>query len=128
MRDGAIEFLKYLKENGYKTALATSNSRELVDVCFKANGLSDYIPVVVTANEVEHGKPAPDVYLKAASILNSIPKNCLVFEDVLAGINGGKAAGMSVCCIDDKHSKEDYELKKDAADFYIKNYLDLDEI
>jgi len=128
MRDGAIDFLKYLKKQGYKTALATSNSRELVDVCFEANGLNDLIPVVVTANEVEHGKPAPDVYLKACDMLSSHPSKCLVFEDVLAGIQGGKAAGMSVCCIDDIHSKADYDEKVKLADFYIKNYLDLDVI
>jgi HAD superfamily hydrolase (TIGR01509 family) len=128
MRDGAIDFLKYLKDHGYKTALATSNSRELVDVCFEANGLNELIPVVVTANEVEHGKPAPDVYLKACDLLSSNPSKCLVFEDVLAGIQGGKAAGMSVCCIDDIHSRADYEAKRDLADFYINNYLDLDVI
>jgi 16S rRNA pseudouridine516 synthase len=86
------------------------------------------IPVVVTANEVEHGKPAPDVYLKACDLLSSNPSKCLVFEDVLAGIQGGKAAGMSVCCIDDIHSRADYEAKRDLADFYINNYLDLDVI
>jgi HAD superfamily hydrolase (TIGR01509 family) len=128
LRDGAMEFLRFLKKNGYKTALATSNSRELVEACFKKHGLNEYIPVIVASGEVEHGKPAPDVFLKAASLLNSDPKDCIVFEDVIQGIIAGKSAGMKVCCVDDIYSKDDYEEKKKLADYYIKNYYDLDVV
>lgn len=128
LRDGAMDFLKYLKKNGYKTALATSNSRELVEACFESHGLNDYISVIVASGEVPHGKPAPDVFLKAASLLDSDPKDCIVFEDVLQGIQAGKSAGMKVCCVDDKYSKDDYEAKKELADYYINTYYDLDVV
>lgn len=51
------------------------------------------------------GKPAPDVYLKAAESLQTSPENCLVFEDVPMGILAGKNAGMKVCAVEDEFSK-----------------------
>lgn len=115
-------FLEYCKEHQIRLGIATSNSRELVKVVSDALGLSDYIDVVVTGCDVAHGKPAPDVYLEAARQLQIPPEQCLVFEDVPAGIMAGKNAGMTVCGVEDEFSKDLTKKKRQLADYYISDY------
>lgn len=124
-KPGAIEFVKELKKKGIKTAVASSNSRLLIETVLKANGIYDCIDTIVTSHEVAQGKPAPDVYLKAAENIGVEPKDCLVFEDVLAGILAGKAAGASVIAIWDEYSQFDWKEKKETADYYIEDYYEL---
>ena len=69
-----------------------------------------------------YGKPAPDIYLKVAGDLSVSPAQCLVFEDVPAGILAGKRAGMTVCAIDDEFSREMEEEKRQLADYFIYDY------
>jgi HAD superfamily hydrolase (TIGR01509 family) len=128
MKPGAITLLKFLKNNGLKLGLATSNSRKLVEACFEHYSLYDYIDVVVTADEVAHGKPEPDVYLKACELLNSKPDKSLVFEDVLQGVMAGKNAGMKVCCIMDPSSNDTVEKNRELSDYYINSFYDIEEV
>ena len=128
MKPGAISLLKFLKSKNVKLGLATSNSRRLVEACFEHHSLYDYIEVVVTADEVSHGKPEPDVYLKACELLNSNPEESLVFEDILQGIMAGKNAGMSVCCIKDDSSKYTVDKNKELSDYYINSFYDIEEV
>lgn len=125
LKDGAMEFLDYCRENGIKLGIATSNSRELVNNIIEVHGLSDYFSGVVTGCEVEKGKPAPDVYLEAARRCRTDPASCLVFEDIVPGILAGKAAGMKVCAIEDAYSMEQKSEKEKLADYYIKNYYEI---
>lgn len=126
LKPGAKSLLSFLKAEGFVTGLATSNSRRLVEASFALNGLDDYIDVVVSANEVENGKPAPDVYLKCAEKLAVAPERCLVFEDLPDGITAGKAAGMAVCTIDDAFTEDEWEEKKGMADFAIRTFDEFD--
>lgn len=128
LKEGVIELLSYLQKNNIKMCLASANSRELVDVCFKKYNLDKYIKTIVTSNDVKKGKPSPDIYLKAAKDSNSSPNDCLVFEDVLQGLEGAKNANMTVYCIDDNHSKDDILKKQKVADRYLYSYYDLEEI
>ena len=82
----------------------------------------DYIQEIVTSCEVKQGKPAPDVYLEAASRLGAQPERCLVFEDVPMGILAGKNAGMRVCAVEDEFSAAQREEKQKLADYYITDY------
>ena len=121
-KPGAEEFLKYCREHKISVGIATSNSRELVDAVALSLHFEDYIQEIVTACEVKQGKPAPDVYLEAASRLGVQPEQCLVFEDVPMGILAGKHAGMRVCAVEDEFSKEQREEKQKLADYYITDY------
>lgn len=121
-KPGALEFLKYCKQQQIKMGIASSNSRELVEAVVYALGMEGYIQEVVTSCEVFAGKPAPDVYLEAAKRLGVCPKECLVFEDVIAGIKAGKNAGMTVCAVEDDFSMDCMEEKKRLADYYITHY------
>ena len=80
---------------------------------------------MATACEVEKGKPEPDIYLGVARRLQVAPEDCLVFEDVPAGILAGKRAGMTVLAVEDDFSRELSGEKKALADGYICDYSEL---
>lgn len=122
LKPGAGDFLKYITERGLKAGIATSNGRQMVDAVIDSLNIGQYFQVVATSCEVTYGKPAPDIYLKVAGELSVSPDQCLVFEDVPAGILAGKRAGMTVCAIDDEFSREMEEEKRQLADYFIYDY------
>ncbi len=128
LKPGAREFLDYCRSQGIKLGIATSNSREIVDMVMEARGVADYFSCIITACEAKKGKPAPDVYLLTAQQLSVDPKNCLVFEDIVFGIQAGKAAGMEVCAVDDAYSAYQEAEKRSLADYYIKDFREIQEI
>ena len=75
-------------------ALASGGTRDVVSSTLSKTGLAPLFRVVVTADDVEHGKPAPDMFLLAARLMGVDPKRCLVFEDGEPGIQAAEAAGM----------------------------------
>ena len=125
LKEGAREFLEALKAKGYKMGIATSNSRELAMCCLEALGIEKYFDSVVTACDVGAGKPAPDIYLKSAKNCGVEPCECIVFEDILQGIEAGHNAGMKVCTVYDDYSADDDVLKREKADYYINNYNEI---
>lgn len=127
LKPGARELLSYCKNHGIRLGIATSNSRELAENVVKAQGVSGYFECIVTACEVNRGKPAPDVYLEAARRCAVSPGSCLVFEDIVSGIMAGKAAGMKVCAVKDAASLHQEPRKRQLADYYITDYYDIKE-
>ena len=125
LKDGVLEFLKYLKDTGRKIGIATSNSRDLLNVFLTANNLTQYIDEAVTSCDVCAGKPAPDVYLKTAELLGVDTCQCLVFEDIPMGIMAGKNAGMKVCAVEDAYSLQMTQSKKELADYYIHDFFEV---
>lgn len=125
LKPGAAEFLQYCKGSGIKLGIATSNSRELVDNITRVHHLNDYFTTIITGCDVPKGKPAPDIYLAAAKNLKVPCSKCLVFEDIIPGIQAGKAAGMQVCAVEDAYSAEMRMEKMELADFYIEDYFEL---
>ncbi|MBQ8663660.1 MAG: HAD family phosphatase [Eubacterium sp.] len=125
LKTGVIEFLDYLREHKIKIGIATSNSRELLNAFLEANQLETYIDVAVTSCDVCAGKPAPDVYLKAAELLGAAPAECLVFEDIPMGILAGKNAKMRVCAVEDTYSLGMTDEKRELADYYIRDYFEV---
>lgn len=125
LKKGVYDFLNYIKRNGIKTGIATSNGRRMVDAVLESLNIKKYFDTVVTGCDVKKGKPSPDIYLRAADILSSDVKSCLVFEDVPAGIMAGKAAGMRVYAVEDDFSLHLKEEKIRLADGYIVDYRDI---
>jgi HAD superfamily hydrolase (TIGR01509 family) len=80
-------------------AIASGGSRMVVEKTLRAVGISDWFDEVVTADDVTEGKPAPDVFLKAAKLLGVAPADCLALEDAPAGIIAARRAGMQVIAI-----------------------------
>lgn len=128
LKEGAKNLLDYCRENHILMGIATSNSRELVDAVIKALAIEDYFDCVMTACEVQKGKPAPDIYLAVADKLSVQPEECLVFEDIVPGIQAGKNAGMRVCAVEDVYSVYQREEKRENADYYIDTYNDIVKI
>lgn len=125
LKPGAKEFLTYLKDHGIKAGIATSNGREMVEAVLESLGVREFFQVVTTACEVNAGKPAPDIYLCVAEKLGVKPEDCMVFEDVPAGILAGKRAGMTVYAIEDEFSRKMEVEKRELADGYIRDYFEL---
>jgi sugar-phosphatase len=103
-----------LPENRW--TIVTSCTRALAEVRIKAAGL----PVprkMVTANDITHGKPDPEPFLKGASILQFPPQQCLVFEDVPAGVRAGKAAGARVIAF--TTTVQEPALRTEGADWIL---------
>jgi HAD superfamily hydrolase (TIGR01509 family) len=125
LKEGVKEFLEVLKQSNIKTGVATSNSRELVELVLKQRGIDVFFDTVRTSCEAKKGKPAPDIYLLAASDLNVEPERCLVFEDLVYGIMAGKNANMRVCSVADPYSESDVIRKRELADYYIDTFHDV---
>lgn len=80
-------------------AIATGGTRLVIEKTLQAVGVSDLFEEVITADDVVNGKPAPDIFLKAAQMLGVKPERCLVLEDAPAGVIAGQLAGMTVISI-----------------------------
>ena len=102
LKKGAYEIVNYLKEKNIPFALATSSPKERVEKCFNNTKFgSNPFEYVVTGCEVENSKPAPDIFLKAAELINCDIEKCLIIEDSFNGIKAGRASGATTCMIVD---------------------------
>ncbi len=88
---GVVEFLNDLKETGIKIALGSASRNSIL--CLERIGLIPFFDVIIDGNKVTTAKPNPEVFLRAAADLNLTPKDCVVFEDALAGIEAAKRGG-----------------------------------
>ena len=95
---GAVEAVRRIAAD-HPVAIASSAHRAVIDASLEATGLDETFAVVVSSDEVEHGKPAPDVYLEAARRLGADPGSCLVVEDSYNGVRAARAAGMTVVLV-----------------------------
>lgn len=125
LKPGIPEFLEGCRTNGIRLGIATSNSRELVENIALVHGLKDLFSSIMTGCDVGRGKPAPDIYLAVAGELGVEPARCLVFEDIIPGIQAGLSAGMRVCAVEDPYSVPQRERKRQLADYYIEDYYGL---
>jgi HAD superfamily hydrolase (TIGR01509 family) len=89
-----VAFMKAAAARGCPLAVGSGGFKSVVLKTLDALGLRDYFPVVVTAEDVVNGKPAPDTYLEAARLLGVAPADCLVFEDTPLGREAALNAGM----------------------------------
>jgi beta-phosphoglucomutase family hydrolase len=96
---GLISFLKNLKAKNIPVGVATSAPKENVDFVLKGLGIEEFVDVIVDDSMVSNGKPHPEIYLKAARLLNTEPKNCIVFEDSLSGTKSAFDAGTKVIAL-----------------------------
>jgi HAD superfamily hydrolase (TIGR01509 family) len=96
---GVSTLLPQLKAAGYPLGVATASERDWAMRWLIHFDLESYFQVVVSGDDITHNKPAPDVYLYAATEFGVSPERCLVFEDSVAGMQSAKAAGMTVVAV-----------------------------
>ena len=101
LKPGALETLQWLKQNGWKTAIATSSRMDVADRYLDDTNMRGFFTEVISGYQLEHGKPAPDIFLQAARQLQSAPRECIVVEDSFNGVRAGHAAGMYTVMIPD---------------------------
>ena len=104
---GLLKFLKDLRKQGIKTALATSAGQGNIDFIVDGLGIRDQFDAIIGGAEVQKGKPDPEIYLKAADLVGINPSACWVIEDSLQGIASGQSAGMRVVGISTSHTSEE---------------------
>jgi HAD superfamily hydrolase (TIGR01509 family) len=121
--EGAIEAVRGIAADR-PVAIASSSHPRVISEALTSTGLTDTFTVVVSSDEVAHGKPAPDVYLEAARRLGVPPAGCLVVEDSYNGVRAGKAAGMFVVLVPN-HSVPPAPGTADAADLVLERLADL---
>lgn len=120
------ELLKYLRENNYKIAVASSSDTADIKNNLEKTKLEKYIDEIASGAEVENGKPAPDVFLLAAERLGVDAKDCLILEDSKAGIKAGKASGAKVFMVPDMFTVD--KECEDTADRILNNLGEVIEI
>lgn len=120
--DNFEQFIKTLHAKEYILGLASSNNRKIVDLVMDRFKLDRYFKVFISGNDVIHGKPHPEIFLKAVKEMGIKPLDCLVIEDAKNGVVAAKAAGMK--CIGLKNpgsGKQDLS----QADLVISNFDEL---
>ncbi len=96
---GAIELLTALRDAGFKQVLASSTPIKNIEVISGVLGLEKYLNAFVSGETVPRGKPAPDVFLKAASVLGIAPEHCVVIEDAVAGVQAAINSNMKCIAV-----------------------------
>jgi beta-phosphoglucomutase-like phosphatase (HAD superfamily) len=121
--DGAVDAV-HMAASRWPLAIASSSNPELIEVVLRAAGLREFFPVTVSSQEVARGKPAPDVYLEAASRLAVEPVRCAAVEDSHNGIRSAKAAGMRVVAVPNPHFPPDEDALA-RADVVVRSIAEL---
>ena len=111
---GATEAVRALQSQ-WPLGLASSSNREIIDLVLQLSGLTDAFSATVSSEEVEHGKPAPDVYLEGARLLGVGPTRCVAIEDSSNGLRAAAAAGMAVIAVPNPHYPPDADAVALAA-------------
>jgi HAD superfamily hydrolase (TIGR01509 family) len=122
---GLIELLDFVDQAGLKKAVASSGLRRYIDAVLIATHVRDRFSVIISADDVVNGKPAPDVFLAAARALDVAPRNCLVLEDAPFGVQAAKAAGMACFAVPNAHS---HALDLSLADRILPSLYDVKTI
>jgi len=113
--DGAAEAVERLAA-GVPLGLASSSNREIIDLFLELSGLGPCFAVTISSEEVERGKPAPDVYLEVVRRLGADPADSVAVEDSENGIRAARAAGMRVVAVPNPHYPPDPAALAEADD------------
>lgn len=123
-KTGLLALLAENARRQLKMAVATNSPKVLLDTTLARLDIESYFQARCHVELVQHGKPAPDIYLLAASKLGVQPEHCLVFEDSFAGVSAAKAAGMTVVAIPAEHEWQ--HSKFAIADYKIRCFTEFD--
>lgn len=94
--EGVIELITLLNQSNISIGLASSSPRVFIEAVLNKFGIQEFFQSIISGEEVAKGKPAPDIYLKTAEILQAKVEDCIVLEDSRNGVLAAKAAGMKV--------------------------------
>lgn len=116
------EYLEHIRNKGIKLGVATSSDRKLIIPALERTGIISMFDTIVTVDQVERGKGFPDIYEKAARDMGFENEECVVFEDILAGIKGAKMGGFTTVGVYETHSMYEHPEMKEMSDRFIMNF------
>ena len=119
---GLIKLLKILKKHNILLSIGSSGALNRTKIKLESAQVSDYFNVLVTGDDVEHGKPAPDIFLTAAERLKVHANECIVFEDAEVGVVAAKKAQMKVIAVPTKYTRQ-HDFSK--ADIIVNSLRDV---
>jgi mannitol-1-/sugar-/sorbitol-6-/2-deoxyglucose-6-phosphatase len=122
---GVTESIGFLRGKGARTALASSSSYRIIGAVLDKFGLGDKFELIHSAEEEEHGKPHPAVYLTTARKLSLSPEDCLAIEDSFNGVMAAKNAGMRCIAVPDSLSRNDPRFE--AADVRLNSLSEIND-
>ena len=125
LKAGVLTLLCALKERRVPCAVASVTDKPLVEGVLRRFNIQDYFSAVVTTSEVGAGKQKPDVYLRAAELINSLPQETLVFEDALHAVRTASRAGFLAVGVYDTASADKQDEIKALSTFYLRDFSDL---
>ena len=120
---GVIELMKAAKAAGVKCAIGSSGCRENVEMIIEGLGIADLIDASISGSDVTHGKPHPEIFIKAYEALGLKAEECIVVEDAITGIKAGVAAGCKCIAVTTTSSAE--VLSETGASLCMENYSTL---
>ena len=121
-KTGAVQFLKALKAQGVKTALATATDRNMFQPAFDRLGLAPYFDCILTCSEYNTAKTEPAIYHKAAELMGTSPRNTWVFEDALFALKTAAKAGFRTACIYDRSAAESKSELQAVSDIFFNDF------
>jgi HAD superfamily hydrolase (TIGR01509 family) len=121
--DGLPELVAKLAAR-FSLAVASGSQHPVIEEVLAMKGLRRFFSAVVSFTDVPHGKPAPDIFLRAAELLGVVPAECWVIEDSKPGIVAGLAAGMRVIAIANTHPAQELQ----AATLVVKTYEEIERL
>ncbi len=125
LKSGAADFIKKLKQNNVKIAVATACSKNLAEVCLKNNGIYDMIDTVTYAEDIGCGKDSPRIYLECLNKLGCEAAEAVLFEDILMALKTAGEIGLKTIIVEDESAARDREDLKRSAYKYIKDFTEL---
>lgn len=108
----------------YPLAVASGSLHPVIDEVLALKNLRQYFSAVVSLQDVQRGKPAPDIFLRAIELLKMKPEDCVVIEDSVAGVEAGRAAGMQVIAITNSFKAE----KLGRAHHIVQTYEEIEQL
>ncbi len=124
--EGVNESLQHFKSKGFKIALASSSATSLINTILNRLAIKNEFEVINSAENLNYGKPHPEIFIKTAQQLGVKPINCLVIEDSFHGVLAAKAALMKVIAIPDQENWNDHRFS--IADYQLKSLTELSTI
>ncbi|MBW2974274.1 HAD family phosphatase [Candidatus Woesearchaeota archaeon] len=124
---GVKRLLEELKDKNVCMAITTSNTLNFVRPLLKKGKIDKYFKAIVTREDFKESKPSPDIYLKAAGLLNKKPERCFVVEDSAAGIQAAKRAGMHPIAVASGQTPSG-ELEKERPELLVGSLKDIEKI
>lgn len=125
-KPGAREFMARLREKGIPFVLATATDRDQVELAMKRLGVLEDFHCILTSGEVGSSKDEPDIYLKAAEVMGTVPEETWVFEDAIHAARTAKRAGFKLVGVYDESAQEIQQELRELSDYYVYDLTDFD--